>query len=73
MFIANTEIYRSGHNEAVLKTVCRQRHGGSNPSISAKTLWVDEIYPKGFFVLLIRGIRTKAFKKSASAWHFFSG
>ena len=45
----NTEAYRSGHNEAVLKTVCRQRHGGSNPSASAKTLWVDEIYPKGFF------------------------
>lgn len=30
-----TEAYRSGHNEAVLKTVWRQRHGGSNPSASA--------------------------------------
>ena len=29
------EAYRSGHNEAVLKTVRRQRHGGSNPSASA--------------------------------------
>ena len=29
------ESYRSGHNGAVLKTVRRQRHGGSNPSLSA--------------------------------------
>ncbi|MBQ7914940.1 MAG: hypothetical protein IJ322_05480, partial [Clostridia bacterium] len=27
--------YRSGHNEAVLKTVWVQAHGGSNPSSSA--------------------------------------
>ena len=32
-----TEAYRSGHNEAVLKTVWGQPHGGSNPSASAKT------------------------------------
>ena len=31
------EAYRSGHNEAVLKTVRVQAHGGSNPSASAKT------------------------------------
>ncbi len=31
------EDYRSGHNEAVLKTVWVQAHGGSNPSSSAKT------------------------------------
>ena len=31
----NRESYRSGHNGAVLKTVRRQRHGGSNPSLSA--------------------------------------
>ena len=31
----NTEAYRSGHNEAVLKTVWVQAHGGSNPSASA--------------------------------------
>ena len=31
------EAYRSGHNEAVLKTVWGQPHGGSNPSASAKT------------------------------------
>ena len=30
-----TEAYRSGHNEAVLKTVWVQAHGGSNPSASA--------------------------------------
>ena len=30
------ERYRSGHNEAVLKTVCLHGHGGSNPSRSAK-------------------------------------
>ena len=29
------ERYRSGHNEAVLKTVWRQRHMGSNPILSA--------------------------------------
>ena len=31
----NTEAYRSGHNEAVLKTVWVKAHGGSNPSASA--------------------------------------
>ena len=30
----NTERYRSGHNEAVLKTVCPQGHMGSNPILS---------------------------------------
>ena len=34
--IINVEAYRSGHNEAVLKTVCLCGHGGSNPSASAK-------------------------------------
>ena len=32
---ALAEAYRSGHNEAVLKTVWVQAHGGSNPSASA--------------------------------------
>ena len=31
----HTERYRSGHNEAVLKTVCPQGHVGSNPTLSA--------------------------------------
>ena len=34
----NTERYRSGHNEAVLKTVCPQGHMGSNPILSARRL-----------------------------------
>ena len=32
---ADTERYRSGHNEAVLKTVCPQGRVGSNPTLSA--------------------------------------
>ena len=31
----HTERYRSGHNEAVLKTVCPQGRVGSNPTLSA--------------------------------------
>ena len=34
----NTERYRSGHNEAVLKTVCPQGRVGSNPTLSAQRL-----------------------------------
>ena len=34
---AVTERYRSGHNEAVLKTVSPSGHMGSNPILSAKT------------------------------------
>ncbi len=30
------ERYRSGHNEAVLKTVCLHGHMGSNPILSAE-------------------------------------
>ena len=29
------ETYRSGHNGADSKSVCRQRHVGSNPTVSA--------------------------------------
>ena len=32
------ERYRSGHNEAVLKTVCPQGHKGSNPFLSGLIL-----------------------------------
>ena len=32
---ADLERYRSGHNEAVLKTVCPQGRVGSNPTLSA--------------------------------------
>ena len=31
----DTERYRSGHNEAVLKTVCPKGRVGSNPTLSA--------------------------------------
>ena len=34
----NTERYRSGHNEAVLKTVCPQGRVGSNPTLSVGAL-----------------------------------
>ena len=33
--MVNTQAYRSGHNEAVLKTVWVKAHGGSNPSACA--------------------------------------
>ena len=36
IIVTQTEVYRSGHNEAVLKTVWVHAHGGSNPSTSAK-------------------------------------
>ena len=32
------ERYRSGHNEAVLKTVCPQGRVGSNPTLSVRRL-----------------------------------
>ncbi len=35
LIMQNTERYRSGHNEAVLKTVWVQAHKGSNPFLSA--------------------------------------
>ncbi|MCD8001946.1 MAG: hypothetical protein LUE95_05105, partial [Oscillospiraceae bacterium] len=45
--------YRSGHNGAVLKTVRVQAHGGSNPSLSARTAFPDFVgkleIPSGFF------------------------
>ena len=34
--LINAERYRSGHNEAVLKTVCPQGRVGSNPTLSAR-------------------------------------
>ena len=41
------EEYRSGHNEAVLKTVWVKAHGGSNPSSSATKNPTNFV---GFFV-----------------------
>ena len=34
--VTNMERYRSGHNEAVLKTVCPQGRVGSNPTLSVE-------------------------------------
>ena len=49
--VIDMERYRSGHNEAVLKTVCPQGRVGSNPTLSAsvKQLKVQamEKYPRG--------------------------
>ena len=36
------ERYRSGHNEAVLKTVCPKGRVGSNPTLSARTTMLCE-------------------------------
>ena len=47
-FIPNTEGYRSGHNEAVLKTVCLHGRVSSNLTPSAKFPWKSSIF-KGFF------------------------
>ena len=40
------ERYRSGHNEAVLKTVCPQGRMGSNPILSARQKKVEKIFKK---------------------------
>lgn len=56
------EAYRSGHNEAVMKTVWAQAHGGSNPSASAKA----KIPPEsgGIFALdMKRAKRTRHARK----------
>ena len=37
------ERYRSGHNEAVLKTVCPQGRVGSNPTLSVSDCFAAEI------------------------------
>ena len=58
--------YRSGHNEAVLKTVWVKAHGGSNPSSCAKRK--DEhllVLFLGYKVLKMDS-RRKLFVKAAS-------
>ena len=54
------EAYRSGHNEAVLKTVRVQAHGGSNPSASANKKRTF-VYQKFSFCL-----------SKPQAWHIIS-
>ena len=38
---SHTERYRSGHNEAVLKTVCPKGRVGSNPTLSVQTQLIE--------------------------------
>ena len=47
------ERYRSGHNEAVLKTVCPQGRVGSNPTLS-----VCQIQNKNFLKKLKKYLTT---------------
>ena len=46
------ERYRSGHNEAVLKTVCPKGRVGSNPTLSAQTF--QTIFNGCSYLLLIQ-------------------
>ena len=39
------ERYRSGHNEAVLKTVCPQGRVGSNPTLSVHHDRIQDVNP----------------------------
>ena len=48
-----TEGYRSGHNEAVLKTVWEQSHVGSNPTPSATCLGIRMSSKAFFFVYCV--------------------
>ena len=52
------ERYRSGHNEAVLKTVWGQPHMGSNPILSASAVPAQSIPNEtsigNFFVFSVR-------------------
>ena len=38
----NMQRYRSGHNEAVLKTVCPKGHVGSNPTLCVNERWLHK-------------------------------
>ena len=57
----NPERYRSGHNEAVLKTVCPQGRMGSNPILSAQSAGILKERTRrsrtlfGFFLFLSAG------------------
>ena len=47
------ERYRRGHNGADSKSVCRKRHAGSNPALSARKTYarVMSYMARAFFVL----------------------
>ena len=51
------ERYRSGHNEAVLKTVCPQGRVGSNPTLSACQIQNKNFLKKLKKYLTIQNIR----------------
>ena len=65
----HTELYRSGHNEAVLKTVCLHGHQGSNPCGSATKSevtpisWTDVTIYGGTFMLITRETKLEIVKK----------
>ena len=54
---ARLERYRSGHNEAVLKTVCPQGRVGSNPTLSAgDTFSVGHVSVRNWIKLFYFGL-----------------
>ena len=65
----HTEGYRSGHNEAVLKTVWEQSHVGSNPTPSAKINSICFMQVL-FFCDVIEGIRRPRVKKQSGGLFF---
>ena len=54
------ERYRSGHNEAVLKTVCPKGRVGSNPTLSAENWLIKEI---GQFLFWKQGLSIREMLK----------
>ena len=57
------ERYRSGHNEAVLKTVCPQGRVGSNPTLSVRELW--DVFEQSSRIVLCRQMYNGSF---SSTW-----
>ena len=53
--MVDTQAYRSGHNEAVLKTVWVKAHGGSNPSACAKIK--KQVLVDLFFYFSLEGVK----------------
>ena len=70
------EVYRSGHNEAVLKTVWVQAHGGSNPSASATERTPDRVFfswRRKSLVERLRFCESKNYDRSGEALRSVSG
>ena len=53
-----SERYRSGHNEAVLKTVWEQSHKGSNPFLSATSAYLSDGYENSIYASWLRANST---------------